>query len=234
MNHQPIVVKRTRTCEELGMCQNAGQSCPRGDFCARESARQTLGRIRQHAFAPGIIQPPPEQSFCKRVLGSLADFVVLLLCVAALFFFIGFASKKAQAQVAQQEAGLRMQPTAIGLHIGTKHSRSGLNNVNPGAYMVFSDSLVLGGYYNSERHASAYAAWQWQTEPLAFTGPLRLRASVLAGLVTGYESRRVMPLLLPSLSMPLANTGASVRLSFVPRFEKRGAAALHASLEWSL
>ena len=92
---------------------------------------------------------------------------------------------------------------------------------------------MLGTYYNSERAQSVYAAyvWSWRTSGAsgqANTGSLS--AAITAGAITGYQSGRIMPLLVPSVA--LHHGHAALRLTYVPKIEKRSAHALHASAEW--
>lgn len=111
----------------------------------------------------------------------------------------------------------------IGAHLVTAHDKPGLCNVNPGAYYRADSGLTAGAYHNSDCRMSAYAGWTWQTE-----GATRL--ALTAGLVTGYRAHLVMPLLVPSVARDLRD-GWAVRLTFIPRVEKRGANALHLSVE---
>lgn len=117
-------------------------------------------------------------------------------------------------------------PAVLGLHLGTLHSRPGLCNLNPGLYATWANGLTAGAYRNSDCGTSAYLVRTWST-----AGPVRFAVS--AGAVTGYAAHPVLPLLLPSVVKDLSRTTA-VRLTYVPKFEKRGAHALHLSLEWTL
>lgn len=108
-------------------------------------------------------------------------------------------------------------PEVIGLHLATAHERGGYESVTPGVYARWHDGLTLGAYRNSEGRGSAYAAWTFG-DTFALT----------VGGVTGYR-RAVMPLVVPSVRIPIAD-GTSVRLSYIPKYEK-GSAALHLSIE---
>lgn len=86
----------------------------------------------------------------------------------------------------------------VGLNLYTAHfdESKGFNNVNPGIYVSYRMPVcdpVLGVYRNSERGTSAFAACRFSY------GPFRLDL----GAVTGYASRPVNPLLIPSVAIPL-------------------------------
>jgi hypothetical protein len=130
-------------------------------------------------------------------------------------------------------------PTIIGAHLVTAHTEAGFNNTNPGVYARWADASgtgpVAGTYHNSERAQSAYAgySWSWRTSGSGGqpnTGALS--ASITAGLITGYRAAKVLPLLVPSAAWHTSQHTA-LRLTYVPKIEKRGAHALHLSAEWS-
>lgn len=114
--------------------------------------------------------------------------------------------------------------TTIGLHLGSVHSTPGWCDYNPGVYMRTDTGLTLGAYRNSECRSSAYAGWTWE----ARRG--KLAAAITAGAVTGYAARPVLPLLVPSLAVDVADKTA-LRLTYIPKIEKAGAHALHLSVE---
>lgn len=110
---------------------------------------------------------------------------------------------------------------AIGLHIGSHHAPArDFNNFNPGAYVRWTNGATLGAYYNSERHRSTYAGYTHQWGAFAVT----------AGLITGYERRAVLPLLVPSVRLGAIGP-ASFRLVVMPKIEKRGATVFHLMME---
>ena len=136
--------------------------------------------------------------------------------------FIATALVLAHAAVTAQSIEA---PAVIGFHMVTAHSKPGFCNVNPGVYAVWANGLTLGAYRNSEcERLSAYAGWSWQTEG-------RFRAGLSAGLVTGYRRAAVQPFLLPSVAFDVTPT-VTARATFIPKVEKRGAAALHFSVEF--
>lgn len=123
-------------------------------------------------------------------------------------------------------------PSYVGLHLVTAHSVQGYNNTNLGLYAGWADSTgtgpVLGTYYNSERAQSLYAGyvWSWRASSLPVS------ASITSGLITGYKASTVLPLLVPSAALHAGRT--ALRLTYVPKIEKKGAHALHLSMEVAL
>src|SRR5512143_2201799 len=110
----------------------------------------------------------------------------------------------------------------VGLHIGSAHAHGGLNPVNPGLY-VRGENWTAGTYYNSERRQSFYAGYTIETSG-------RISFALTAGAVTGYHSRPVMPLLVPSVAVHFGNE--AVRIGIIPRPPVTGAsAALHLMVE---
>jgi hypothetical protein len=110
---------------------------------------------------------------------------------------------------------------AIGVHIGSHHVPArDFQNANPGAYARWTNGMTLGAYYNSERHMSMYAGYTYQHGPFAVT----------AGLITGYERRPVMPMIVPSVRL-VEQGSVSLRLAVLPKLEKRGATVFHVMLE---
>lgn len=120
-------------------------------------------------------------------------------------------------------------PQRLGLHLASWHSAPGFEARNPGVYAVWANGATLGTYHNSERAQSVYAGWTWRSAELL----PRTHAALTAGVVTGYLARPVMPLLVPSLGVRVAER-TTVRLTWLPRVEKAGAHALHLSLEFAL
>lgn len=144
----------------------------------------------------------------------------LALClagVAALFLM----SSKANADVV---------PEAIGFHIGSKHfPQAEWNNSNPGVYLRgtinnagwASGSYVVGTYYNSERHQSAY---------IGRVVPILGNFDLVVGVISGYERAAILPMVVPSVRFPLVDRW-DARVSFLPRVEKSGANVVHLSFE---
>lgn len=155
--------------------------------------------------------------------------------------FIASAALAATAQEpaeAKQIATSTLLPNTLGLHIGSRHSVAGFNNSNPGLYGRWADAhengWAAGTYFNSERAQSVWGGYSWSSPKLAL-GSVGLRAfGASAGLtlggVTGYRAAKLLPLVVPSAALHLGD--AAARLTYVPKVEKRGAAALHLSLEY--
>ena len=117
---------------------------------------------------------------------------------------------------------------SIGMHFASVHSKSGLNNFNPGVYVETTDGYTAGTYYNSESRQSYYLGRTLEAPLLYGTS-----GAVTLGAITGYRGYRVLPLAVPSLKIPLTE-GFGTRFAFIPRVEKKGAAALHLMLEFKV
>jgi len=116
--------------------------------------------------------------------------------------------------------------TRIGVHIASYHDpKMGYNNVNPGLY-IYKDGWTAGTYYNSERRQSFYGGYTFEGELI---GPVSWGLTV--GLITGYSRAKVLPMVVPTLSIPDRILGGTVRVAFIPPVSK-GAAAIHLSHEW--
>lgn len=129
----------------------------------------------------------------------------------------------------------------LGLHIGSRHSKPGFNNVNPGLYYKSDSGLTAGFYCNSESKSelfpdakpcqiSKYAGYTFSHN----VGPVELSAT--AGVIVGYKAGP-MPMILPTIATAENVTiGGFVvgkpRLAFIPRIDpKRGAHVVHLMLE---
>lgn len=116
----------------------------------------------------------------------------------------------------------------IGLHLGSKHSAAGYNNVNPGLYLRSADGWTAGAYRNSVRRTSVYAGW---TGGIDITSGVR--AEVTAGFITGYPVAAVLPMAVPSLRVSLTDEVAA-RVIFIPSISpKFGAHVVSFAIEWS-
>lgn len=102
----------------------------------------------------------------------------------------------------------------VGLHLLSLHSAGGYQTFTPGIFYR-SGPFVVGAYRNSEGHGSAYAGLHRQYG----------RWSTTAGLVTGYERARVLPMFVASYALD-----AHFRLGVVPN--PKGAWALHLAYEF--
>ncbi len=102
----------------------------------------------------------------------------------------------------------------VGLNLYTAHfdESKGFNNVNPGIYVSYRMPVcdpVLGVYRNSERTTSVFAACRISR------GIFRLDV----GVVGGYASRSINPLIIPSVAIPLQSLGlgkTSLNVGVIP------------------
>lgn len=109
----------------------------------------------------------------------------------------------------------------LGLHLATAHVEPGLESATAGVYAMAPGGLTAGVLRNSLGRPSLYVAHTWQRGPWGLT----------AGAITGYPARPVLPMLDPSVRVPLAS-GVAARLSYLPRVPRYGSsAAVHLSLE---
>lgn len=160
------------------------------------------------------------------------------LCLSKpLIACLGFAAANAAMATDNAERPPFM-PSTMGLHIGSKHSRPGFNNANLGLYGHWADAdgngWALGTYLNSERAQSAWGGYSFSSPKLGLgaigSQALGISAGLTLGGVTGYRAAKLLPLIVPSAALHFGD--AAARLTYVPKVEKRGAAALHLSLEY--
>ena len=140
-----------------------------------------------------------------------------------------------------------MLDIVLGLHLATWHSsqtyeqthpvtrhgvptgesivlRHPYENRNVGLYVRAGD-WVVGGYRNSFHRDTGYAARVFETE--------NRRWAITVGAATGYPTARVMPLVVPSVRIPLGDLAA--RVSVIPKPPKHaGTMAVHLSIEKEL
>jgi hypothetical protein len=113
------------------------------------------------------------------------------------------------------------QEVTVGMHLYSAHlwPSQGYQNVTPGIYAEHR-GWVAGGYSNSEGGGSVYAGHMWRS---VFGTPL----DVMVGAVTGYKRAAVLPMLVPSIRLPLG-----LRLSYVPAPGKDS--SFHLSIETTI
>lgn len=113
----------------------------------------------------------------------------------------------------------------IGIHAGSKHSKSGFNDFNPGAYLIFDKStdsgtgLTIGGYRNSYRKSSIYAGY---TKKINLASGVNL--SIQGGIISGYKSiygYHLMPMIAPSMTFEVTDD-ISARIFYIPKMTKNG------------
>jgi hypothetical protein len=98
----------------------------------------------------------------------------------------------------------------IGMQLASAHYGTGASDLEwatPGIYAVHPSGATASVYRNSHGRASVMAGytWQWLDGRLALT----------LGAVTGYGAASVLPVLLPSLRLPLQD-GWGLRVTLVP------------------
>lgn len=116
-------------------------------------------------------------------------------------------------------------PALVGAHLATWHAKPGFEAATYGIYARWENGVTLGALRNSEGRASVYLAKTWSTSDGRF--------SLTAGGITGYTSRPLNPMLVPSYAHKMGS-GTAIRVSFLPRSYKGGSSAIHLSLEKSL
>ena len=111
----------------------------------------------------------------------------------------------------------------IGVHIGSHHMPAkDYNNFNPGMYYRTDAGWTFGGYRNSLRRNTFYAAYTW-----TFFGFL----DVTTGGATGYFAE-VQPMVVPSVAL-FTYQGITPRIAYIPQVEKKiGAHVLHLMVEF--
>lgn len=110
----------------------------------------------------------------------------------------------------------------LGLHLLTLHSAPGYESQNLGLYGRHAPSGITAGLYrNSEGRASFYLGETFETADRRF--------ALTVGAVTGYRSRSLAPLVVPS--MRLGDDDLAVRLSLIPKPPGANAWGLHLSVE---
>lgn len=110
----------------------------------------------------------------------------------------------------------------IGLHLGTVHLPSTPPcDLNPGIYVQTVGGATLGVYRNSECRTSVYTGVTFETDDK--------RWAVTLGAVTGYRVAKVVPLVVPSLRIPVTDSVAA-RASLLLN-PMGGASGVHLSVE---
>ncbi len=136
-----------------------------------------------------------------------------------------FAARLAGFAFALVAAAMPMQASAQtwGVHVASQHIPAKLryNNLNPGLYYRTEGGWVGGAYMNSLTRPSVYMGHTFSKGPFSVT---------VAG-VTGYN-HPVQLLVVPSAEL-FQFSGATVRLAYIPRVEKRiGSHVVHLMVEY--
>jgi len=128
--------------------------------------------------------------------------------------------------IALSAIAMQAGATTIGAHLGSWHDRPGFNNTNPGLYVKLDNGVTAGYYRNSIRGNSAYLG---HTSSVDLVGTVRAEATI--GLITGYTVSKVMPFVIPSVSVEVFPT-VRARLIFIPMVVKEiGANVFSLSIE---
>lgn len=154
----------------------------------------------------------------------------LVMSVGVLVLFFAFTSSaKADSLVV----------TGFAWHAAA-HDRgaqdSNYNEVNPGLgyeHVINDDvTIALGYYQNSYYRHSNYLLYQWQ--PLHYDtskyGNWKLGLSM--GQVTGYTTRTINPVILPTLTYQYERVGFNIGFLPVPPINQRGIAAIQFKLSF--
>lgn len=116
----------------------------------------------------------------------------------------------------------------IGLNLYTLHTAPVPCDGTAGVYYRSSD-FAGGLFKNSECRPGAWGGWTPETNTLAI-GPVKAKAGAIVGLVAGYKSNPILPLLLPSVAVSI--DGRSwLRATFIPQF-KTSAGGVSFSVEF--
>lgn len=118
--------------------------------------------------------------------------------------------------------GLHLWSTHFGACYETPIGCQQYESATTGVYWRAPSGLTIGGYSNSYGKDSFYAGWTFETADRRF-------ALLVAG-VTGYRRAAVVPAIVPSVRVDLRG-GVALRLSAIPRVEKKGANVLHLAVE---
>lgn len=120
----------------------------------------------------------------------------------------------------------------VGLHVASVHlpEREGMNDVNPGAYVILENGATLGAYRNTLRQPSVYAGVTWSRGPFSLTaGVMRMSKPPRDDLGRPYLRPGATwgPLLVPSWR-PVEG----LRVTFAPKVRGAcGSDVLHLSVE---
>lgn len=104
----------------------------------------------------------------------------------------------------------------IGVNLYTLHTTAVPCDGTAGLYVLVS-GIGAGVLKNSECRFGAWAGWAPETNTLTI-GPVKAKAGAIVGLVAGYKSNPIFPLLLPSVAVSF--DGRSwLRITFIPKFK---------------
>lgn len=110
------------------------------------------------------------------------------------------------------------------VHGPSYHTNPGFNNNNYGLGYKTASGFAVGAFKNSEYSNSAYASYDYR---------LTEYVSVVAGVSTGYKTYPVMPVVMPTASIPFS--GFSIVLGVMPYYDpdaKKLGLVVHTMLEF--
>lgn len=117
----------------------------------------------------------------------------------------------------------------IGLDLYTVHPDGALCSDTTGVY-VRHGQWAGGVLNNSDCRTGAWGAWAPETNTLT-VGPLRLKAGMLLGLISGYRAADVLPLASVSLAASLSSSAWWARVSYLPKPPGGASSGVHFSIE---
>jgi hypothetical protein len=154
-------------------------------------------------------------------------FLKMLACIG--LCFISFTSNAKTFSVIESKpiSELWLNPGVYSYHFQRDKDFNN-NNYGLGAEYRYSTvgSIMVGGFYNSDRYTSHYVAWHWQ--PLGL-GPVRFGAVV--GAIDGYPKMLDggwFFAVIPTVGIDYENIGASLLL--IPSYQNR----LHGAISLQL
>jgi hypothetical protein len=145
---------------------------------------------------------------------------------------------------AESAVAAQLDGATMGINLFTVHSKSTYNWQNgvdvpptafkrftPGLYVRTTSGWTAGLLSNSVGDTSALFGFTWETRPS--TLPLQLQAALTLGGIAGYGIAPVVPLVVPSLRIPV-RSGCAARISYLggEPGDEHAVSAAHLSLEW--
>jgi hypothetical protein len=127
------------------------------------------------------------------------------------------------------------EPLTIGVHLASQHlpAREGQNNVNPGLY-VRADAWTVGGYHNTYRETTVYAArtlTTWRGVQLVGGIAYGYQLHTVAGREYGASRGAITPMAGITYAPPVRVFGAQPRIWLLPPTPKNSG-VVHLSLEY--
>jgi hypothetical protein len=154
-------------------------------------------------------------------------FLKMLACIGLCFILFTSNAKTFSVIESKPISELWLNPGVYSYHFQRDKDFNN-NNYGLGAEYRYSTvgSIMVGGFYNSDRYTSHYVAWHWQ--PLGL-GPVRFGAVV--GAIDGYPKMLDggwFFAVIPTVGIDYENIGASLLL--IPSYQNR----LHGAISLQL